>query len=202
MHQLAVAVAGLRALNGPFLLTPFAAVKATPTRWDLVELCSVELVRQLAGESQLLCAVPPLAGAIAYTQGIKLGPCAPCAALAYAIPWASIPDGRYGMLRAELGRDGKGPHHYTSPYQVLASNLGDVQTVSKPQLWFEDSTLSPPRLPMPAELAPVTGWWRGRKTSNQRSSTTATLGAGSAAVMPCGQKRSGKRPLRLMDESS
>lgn len=146
-------------------------MRATPTRWDLLLLCRAELVRRSAGHPQLLSAVPPLAGAVAF-----------------------------GLLKAELGRDGKGELRYTSPHQVLTSNLGGLQEVEEPPLWFEDGTHSPPRLPTPDELEAADRWWDNRRTVNQRSSTTATLGAGSAAVLPPGQKRAGKRPARLVEE--
>ena len=132
----------------------------------------MELVRKLAGHSQLLCVVPPLAGAIAS-----------------------------GLLKAELGRNGSLALQYTSPYQILTSNLRDVRTLEKPPLWYEDSTLSPPRLPTPEELAELLHWWNREKTSNQRGSTTAALGAGSGAVLPPGQRRSGNPPDRLLEET-
>ena len=146
-------------------------MKATPTRWDLAALCSAELVRQAAGHPQLLSVVPVLAGAIAY-----------------------------GFLRAELGCNATAAAlRYTSPYNVIAANKKNVQPVETPPLWFEDGTAHPPRLPSHTELAALLAWWERERTSNARSSTTAALGSGAAAVLPPGQKRAGKRVMRLVE---
>ena len=163
---------GLQATHGPFKLTPFSAVKATPTRWDLLELLLAELTRSAAGHPNLLCVVPPLAGALAH-----------------------------GLLKAELGACGSGPLRYWSPYEVLASNLSGVQSLPRPPLWFEDGTLAPPRLPTEAELAALLRWWlQHRVVKGERC--LAARGAGAKAVLPSGTKRKAKRPKRLVAEDS
>jgi hypothetical protein len=165
------------------LITPFAAVKATPTRWDLLALSSSELIRRKAGLPQLLCVVPPLAGAISH-----------------------------GMFKAELGdrssrplgdRSSR-PLRYTSPFQVLATNQRDVQIVEEPLLWFSDGTHTPPDLPTEEQLGAALQWWKQEKIINKGGGVSAALGAGSRAVWPSGKQRAakGKRPARFDETES
>ena len=147
-------------------------MRATPTRWDLLSLCEVELARQAAGHPPLLCAVPPNAGHL-----------------------------KHNMLQEELGPYGTGEHRYTSPYEVLASNLKGVTTIPRPPLWFVDSTTSPPQLPTEPELRQVLAWWERNKTSKRGDAPSAKLAAGSSQVLSGdAAQRPSKRPRRLVEE--
>lgn len=163
----------LVAEGGPFRLTPYAGVKATPLRWDLLTLCRVEAERAKICSTPLLSVVASNAGAIAS-----------------------------GLLQSELGTaSARLEQVWESPHTKLASNLAHTgEHLPPPPLWFPEQTTTPPRHPTHGECAAATEWWHlyaaGRR-SDKGGIPSAARSTGSSTVMPPAAKRQRGRPKYL-----
>ena len=148
--------------RGPFALTPFAGVRATITRWDLLTLWRLEQHRRRADAAPLLCIVEPNVGAQ-----------------------------KNGYLVKELGLLGSPhppPQSWSSPHVALSGHLAtacELLPNPPPLVWMAEATTTQPRDPSDSELELLHTWYQSIGKRRKRGGPQSALSAEGGTAVAC-----------------